>query len=498
MPCRPILWVCATTLATLCGANAVLPQQVNAEGAQALTEEEQAADALTAAMLAPWAGDLDGMVERGYVRIGVGNEPVFFSYDRGEQQGLSVDSAREFEKYLRETLGDSAATLTVSLAPLPRDRMIDALVEGRVDILAANLTITPERAKRADFSAPMLKDVAEIVVTGPAASGITTLDDLAAISVHVRPSSSYHEHLVVLNAERVANDRLPIPIVAVDENLEDFDLAELVDVGVIPAIIVDDHKAELYAQIFDNITLHPDLAVNTGGQIAWAMRKGSPQLMAAVNGYQTEAKKGTEIGNILFKRWFDSADRVKNAIAPGEDAKFEETIGFIRKYAATYDFDPILIAAQGYQESGLDQSVRSDAGAIGIMQVLPSTASDPNVGIPDIEVADRNVEAGVKYLRFLREEYFSEPGMGKLDRALFTFAAYNAGPGNIRKARKRTEAMGLDPDVWFGNVEVSATRTISREPVVYVRNILKYYTAYNLLQAAAGGSSAAPRRGDDR
>jgi membrane-bound lytic murein transglycosylase MltF len=492
--CRMLI-ACATVWATLCSFDAALPQHSKARGGDALTEEERAEDALTAAMLAPWSGDLDGMVERGYVRIGVGNEPVFFSYDSGEQQGLSVDSAREFEKYLRATLGAEAATLTVSLAPLPRDRMIDALVEGRVDLLAANLTITPERARRVDFSAPTLRDVAEIVVTGPAAPEIATLDDLAAISVQLRPSSSYHEHLAALNAERVADDRLPIPIVAANENLEDFDLAELVDVGVIPAIIVDDHKAKLYAQVFDNITLHPEIAVHTGGQIAWAMRKESPQLMAAVNGYQAKATKGTEIGNILFKRWLSDADRVKNAIAPGEDAKFEQTIGFIRKYAATYDFDPILIAAQGYQESGLDQSVRSDAGAIGIMQLLPSTAADPNVGIPNIEVADRNVEAGVKYLRFLREKYFSEPGMGELDRALFTFAAYNAGPGSIRKARTRAEAMGLNPDVWFGNVEVSAARTISREPVVYVRNILKYYTAYNLFQAAGGGSSAAARGG---
>ena len=164
---------------------------------------------------------------------------------------------------------------------------------------------------------------------------------------------------------------------------------------------------------------------------------------------------------------------MKNAIAPGEDAKFVETIGFIRKHASTYDFDPILIAAQGYQEFGLDQTVRSAAGAVGIMQLLPSTAADPNVGIPEIEIAERNVEAGVKYLRLLRERYFSEPGMSQLDRTLFSFAAYNAGPGNIRKARKRAQAMGLDPDVWFGNVEVAAGRTISREPVVYVRNILK-------------------------
>lgn len=446
------------------------------------TAEERAQDAMVAAMFAPWTGDLDGMVKRGYVRVGVGYEPLYFSYDGAEQQGLAVDSAREFEKQLRATLGPAAQTLTVALEPLRRDRMLAALVDGHVDILAANLTITPERQARVDFAAPMLRGVKEIVITGPAAPAVATLDELTRTAVHLRRSSSYFEHLAAINAARAAAGQAPIPVVEVDPNLEDFDLAELVDVGVIPAIVMDDHKAKLYAQIYPHLVLHPDLAINSGGEIAWALRKGSPQLMAAVNAYAAKAHKGTELGNILARRWLSDADRVRNAIAPGEDTKFVETIGFIRTYADTYQFDPILIAAQGYQESRLDQTVRSSAGAVGIMQLLPSTARDPNVGIPDIDKAERNVEAGVKYLQFLRSQYFDDPGISELDQMLFSFAAYNAGPGNIAKARTRAEAMGLDPDVWFGNVEMAAGRTISREPVVYVRNILKYYTTYLLFQ----------------
>jgi soluble lytic murein transglycosylase-like protein len=205
----------------------------------------------------------------------------------------------------------------------------------------------------------------------------------------------------------------------------------------------------------------------------------------ATNAFVTKARKGTELGNILYRRWIADPARILNAIAPGEDAKFVETIGFIRTHAAAYDFDPVLIAAQGYQESRLDQSERSAAGAIGIMQLMPATALDPNVGIPDIEVAERNVEAGVKYLRHLRDVYFGDPAIKPFDQACFAFAAYNAGPGNIRKARVRAATMGLDPNVWFGHVEVAAGRTISREPVVYVRNILKYYTSFRIFEAQA-------------
>ena len=489
-PAGPIAALCAAVLAAVLVAAAALAQDAapdGSDGSDDLTAAERAEDALTAAMLAPWTGDLDGMVQRGFVRVGVGNEPMYFSYDGPTQKGLTVDAAREFEKHLRQTLGPEAANLTVTLAPLPRDELIDALVAGEVDILAANLTITPARQARVDFARPILTKVAEVVVTGPSAPPLATLDDLTAITLRLRPSSSYFEHLLALNETRIAQGLAPIPVEPADENLEDIDIAELVDAGVLPAAVIDSHKARLFVEIYDNLTLHPGLAIHEGGVIAWAIRKGSPQLMEALNSFQATAKKGTELGNILYRRWFGDPEKLRNAIAPSESAKFTETIGFIRHHASDYAFDPILIAAQGYQESGLDQSKRSQAGAIGIMQVMPATAADPVVGIPDIDDPDRNVEAGVKYLRHLRDTWFSEPGMSELDRTFFTFAAYNAGPGNIRKARKRAEAMGLNPDVWFGNVEIAAGRTISREPVVYVRNILKYYTSYEIYREADGG-----------
>ena len=476
-------------LAAVGASSYVLAQHAPEDGAIELTDAELAEDVLVAAMAAPWKGDLDGIVARGILRVGVPHEAVFFVYDGATQRGLAVDYAHEFEAHLRATLGAEAQALTVAPIPLRRDRLIDALVEGRVDLLAANLTVTELRSEQVDFTDPMLRDVRELVVTGPAAPAVATLDDLAAVPLYVRPASSYHEHLSALNESRSEADLPALRVVAADEALEDYDLVELVDVGVIPAVILDSHKAELYRQIFDNLVVHDDLAINEGGEIAWAMRKGSPQLMAATNAFVAKARKGTELGNILAKRWFADPTRLLNATAPGEEAKFVETIGFIRRHAAEYDFDPVLIAAQGYQESRLDQSVRSPVGAIGIMQLMPATARDPNVGIPEIELADRNVEAGVKYLRHLRDVYFDQPGISRFDQACLAFAAYNAGPGAIRKARARAETMGLDPNVWFGQVEVAAGRTISREPVVYVRNILKYYTSYQLFQAQ--GHSAA-------
>lgn len=444
-------------------------------------EAEAAEDILIAALAEPWRGDLEGIVERGYLRVGLALNPIHFSYDGADQRGLAVDAMRELEAHLRETVG--SRTLTVALAPLPRDRMIDALVEGRVDMLAANLTITPEREAAVAFTDPLADGVSEIVVTGTAAPSVEDFDDLVAVGVHVRRSSSYFEHLQALNAARVEAGGEPIPVHEADENLEDYDLLQLVAAGVIPAGVVDDHKATLWAQILEELQLHTDLTVADEGRIAWAIRKESPALMDALNGFVKTAKQGTLLGNVLIKRYYEDVEPVRNATAPGENEKLDAVIEIIERHAGEYDFDTLLIAAQGYQESGLDQSKRSKAGAVGVMQVMPATARDPNVAIPDIHLVDRNVEAGVKYLRFLRDRYFSEGGMTPLDRALFSFAAYNAGPANIAKARRRAERMGLDPDVWFGNVELAAARTVSREPVVYVRNILKYYVTYRLYEA---------------
>ena len=129
-----------------------------------------------------------------------------------------------------------------------------------------------------------------------------------------------------------------------------------------------------------------------------------------------------------------------------------------------------------------------------MMQILPSTAADANVGIPDIEAIESNVHAGVKYLRFLKERYFSSDDIDPLDQVLFAFAAYNAGPANISKARQKATEMGLDPNSWFGETEVAAAKSISREPVIYVRNIYKYYVAYKQIARLQAGRQEAMRK----
>ncbi|TNF87134.1 MAG: transporter substrate-binding domain-containing protein [Gammaproteobacteria bacterium] len=429
----------------------------------------------------PWTGDLDGITERGFLRILTVHNPLFFHFDGADQKGMVAELAGFFEEHLAEEIG-RVRSPTIVLIPVGRDELIPALLEGRGDLVMGNLTITPERQKRVDFGPPVHQDVDELVITGPAAKNIESFDELVKTGLYVRRSSSYFEHLQTLNSERKAQGKRPIPITEADENLEDYDLLDMVNAGVLAAIVVDSHKAAFWEQVFDKIEVHRDLSVHSGNQIAWAMRKNSPRLMQSVTAFADTVKKGTLLGNIVIKRYLGNTNWLDNVLA-GEDRKrYEETVEIIKRYADQYDFDWLVIAAQAYQESRFDQSKRSPAGAVGVMQLLPTTAADKAVDIPDISTIENNIHAGVKYLHWLRETYYSDESIPPLDRVLFSFAAYNAGPGNMRRARKRAERLGFDPDSWFGNVEIGMYRAVSGEPASYVRNIYKYYVTYQGLE----------------
>ena len=437
-----------------------------------------------------WTGDLDGMTERGFVRILTVHNPLFFSFDGARKRGMVAELGKLFEDHLAGEIG-RVRSPTVVLIPVSRDELIPGLVTGRGDIVMGNLTITPERQKMVDFGPPIHSDVEELVVTGPAAPGVNTFDDLVETGLHVRRSSSYYEHLEALNVDRMAAGKEPIPIHEGDENLEDYDLLDMVNAGVLGAIVVDSHKVNFWEQVFDQIKVHRHLAVNSGSRIAWALRKDSPQLMASISAFADTVKKGSLLGNILIRRYLGNTRWLDNALSEENRRRYEEVTEIIKRYADRYDFDWLMIAAQAYQESRFDQDKRSAAGAMGVMQLMPQTAADDAVDIPDISSLENNIHAGIKYLHWLRETYFSDPQIAPLDQVLFSFAAYNAGPGNMNRARKRAQRLGYDSNRWFGNVEIGMFRAVSGEPASYVRNIYKYYVTYRGLERTRRGRETA-------
>ena len=218
-----------------------------------------------------WSGDLEGITERRFLRILTVHNPLFFSFDGDSQKGMVAELSKMFEAHLAEEIG-RVRSPTVVVIPVARDELIPALIEGRGDLVMGNLSITPERKKLIDFGPPLRPNVNELVITGPAAKKVTSLDDLVNTGLYVRRSSSYFEHIQTLNAKREAKGKRPIPVTEADENLEDYDLLDMVNAGVIKAVIVDSHKADFWAQVFDEIKIHKDLSVHQRKLSKWRRR----------------------------------------------------------------------------------------------------------------------------------------------------------------------------------------------------------------------------------
>jgi membrane-bound lytic murein transglycosylase MltF len=429
---------------------------------------------------AKWKGDLDGMIQRRMIRVLVVYSKTFFFVDKGTQRGVAYEAFRKFEDDLNKKLKSKHIRVNVVFLPVSRDELLPALVEGRGDIAAANLTVTEARDKLVDFADPTLTDVSEIVVTGPESPAIAAVDDLAGKEVFVRPSSSYFESLTALNARFKQEGKPEVKLKPAPENLEDEDLLEMLNSGLIKLLVVDSHKARFWKQVFPDLTLHEDVAVRSGGSIAWAVRDNSPKLKAELSEFVRKHGQGTAFGSEIFRRYLKSTKYVKNATSSEEIKKFRELVQFFRQYGDQYSMDWMLMAAQGYQESRLDQNAKSPVGAIGVMQVMPATGKELKVG--DIRLTEPNIHAGVKYIRFVVDQYFKDEPMDELNKGLFAFASYNAGPGRVRQLRREAQKQGLDPNVWFNNVELVAAKKIGRETVTYVSNIYKYYIAYRLVQ----------------
>jgi membrane-bound lytic murein transglycosylase MltF len=435
-------------------------------------------EAVRARLNQPFTGDFDDMVKRRLIRAGVVFNRTQYFIDKGVQRGFVYEAIKLFEEQLNKRLKTGPLMVHVAILPHSRDQLFAALQEGKVDFVAAALTITPERRKVADFSTPTRTGVDEIVVSAEGVPPVATADELSGREVFVRRSSSYAESLDRLNESLTRRGKPAVTIKPAPEVLEDDDILEMVNAGLVELTVVDDFVAEFWQQVFPNIHPQPSAAVRKGGEIGIGVRKNNPKLLQATNMWINEYGPRTAFGNMMERRYLQSANYVKNAAAEAEQKKLTDLAKHFATYSNRYDLDELLMAAQGYQESRLDQSVKSRVGAIGVMQVMPATGKDMGVG--DINQIEPNIHAGVKYMRFMMDQYYKDDPMDRLNKGLMTLASYNAGPGRVRQLRKEAAQRGLDPNVWFGNVERIASERIGRETVTYVSNIFKYYVAYRL------------------
>jgi membrane-bound lytic murein transglycosylase MltF len=426
-------------------------------------------------------GDLDAMEERRVIRtLVVPGGPQFFYY-RGKPRGMIAELLAMLQQELNASLGRRHAQVEVVPMPVSRDRLIPALLSGQADLVAADLTVTEARSELVDFSVPLVTGVDEIVVFAPGAGGdVKSIDGLAGRNIFVRKSSSYFEHLSGLNVQLQSRGLDPISIVEANELLRVQDILEMVNAGLVDATVVDSHKATSWAAMLTDMVVREDLVVHSGGAIAWAFRKDSPLLAEEINEFARGHRKGTLLGNVLIERYMGNVKWVSNSTSKWGLQRMQSLIDDFQAGAAETNLDWLMLVAQAYQESELDNSKVSPAGAHGIMQIKPSTAADKHVGIDDISEPADNIRAGARYMRFLMDRYFADTEMDGLQQWLFALAAYNAGPARVRRLRNRAAAEGYDPNRWIDSVEVIAAKDIGRETVRYVSNVFKYYVAYQM------------------
>ncbi len=373
--------------------------------------------------------------------------------------------------------------LHVMAIPVARDQLIPYLEEGRGDIAAASLTITPERSEKVDFSIPGADEVSEVVVTGPGSPAVATLDDLAGKEVFIRPSSSYQESLEMLNAAFRERGLEEIVITPVSEYLETEDLLEMVNAGLIGITIADDYLADFWAQVLPDLVVHTDVAVRTGQKIGWAIRRDATGLKAQVDQFAKTHRSGTLLGNMLIKRYLQDTKFVKNALADGE------------RQQAPGDRRPVPQVRRPIRLR-LPDGGRPGLPGIGAGPERRQSGGRPRHHAGDADDRGRQVGRHSRYLdprqqhprrhqvpplhrrQLLRRPRHRRGQPHPLCLRLLQRGAepHPAACAKRQRAWDSTPTFGSETSRW------SWPKNVGREPVQYVSNIYKYYTVYSMLQ----------------
>jgi membrane-bound lytic murein transglycosylase MltF len=441
-----------------------------------------------------FTGDLDAMIKRRVIRILMASDRTNLFFDGAQVRGIMAEVFAAFEADLNKRHKTGKTPVNLVFLPVDRDRVIEALAEGRGDILGRPAAITDEWKKYADFSDPVRENVSYVVVTGPNSPPVTRLEDLSGKEVYIHKLSAFYLAIQKLNVRFKTEGRPLVIVKEADPNLAEEDILEMLNAGLIGITVARDVYADFWARVYTGIHPRKDILVASGESTGFAVRKSAPQLLTALNEFVKDHRVGTSFGNTVMNRYLKDTKWVKNSVDEGELKKFSQMVNLFQRYGEEYSLPYLLVAAQAYQESGLNQDAKSSVGAVGVMQIKPETAAGNPINIHDIHTVDRNIQAGVKYFRFMMDRYFKDEPMDVDTKALFTLASYNAGPARIASLRRKAEAEGLDPNRWFNNVELIASREIGRETVQYVSNIYKYYLAYVMVTEQRAKSLEVKRR----
>lgn len=429
----------------------------------------------------PGFHDLPQLLEDRQITVLVVNHPAYYFLAHSRPRGIAYDMMREYESIINDYyFSNSKLKLNIIFKPVASADIVDLLEQGQGDIAIGPLIPTKQDKDKVSFTKPLYTNHRLILISHNSTQTYQDIEQLSGKEIWVRRNSIYHKKLLEINQRIIAQQKLPIYINLVGAEIEDYELLDMLDNQQIFMTMISSHSMRLWKKIYRNIKIHSELVIENNLASSWAVQKNAPKLMESLNRFIKHHKKGTKLGNILHRRYLVTHPWLNKILYKQFEQRYRITTKIIKKYAKQYNFDWQLILAQAYQESHLNQNSVSHRGAVGVMQVLPSTAREPYINIDDLTNIDSNIHAGIKYLNFMKKRYFNSEGIEPLDSILLTFAAYNAGPAKLRRIRNKTKAKGLDPNIWFNNVEIVAAEVVGRETVVYVNNIYKFYLTYLL------------------
>jgi len=473
--CDRLAW--AVLLLALTCASVPLSLAAEKPAASAVGDEGTDTFAVVARASQKYIGDLGPRTRA--IRVLVHYSRTKFYIASGKPRGYEHDLMKEFEAFYNRHRKRGETKVSVIFIPVRFEDLIPKLLEGRGDVAAGLITVTRERARRVKFTLPYIRNVSEVIVAHAGAPALAGLDDLSGRKIHVLRGSSFVGSLDALNLRLRRENKPLVQVVELPPSATTEDLLEMVNAGIFQYTAADDHVANLWEKVLPGLRVLK-AGLSEGNSIAWAVRRNNPKLLAALNDFIDEGKNQLpRLSAELQARYFKDVKSLKNNLDPDIVGRKKALASHFRSAGQRHQFDWMFIMAQGFQESGLNQSARSPAGAVGVMQLLPATGRD--MGFHDVESsAKSNIEAGAKYLRFIINRYFDEPDLPPAERVDFALAAYNAGPARIQQMRKLAAERGLDPNRWFYNVEVVTQEKVGGEPVEYVTNIHRYYMAYRL------------------
>ncbi len=424
--------------------------------------------------------DLPEMLKRKTIRVLTTYSPSTYFIYEGRSYGFEYNLLKDYEKFINRRFPHRRIPAVVEFIPVPENLLIPCLEMGIGDIVAAGMRRLPENLQTVVYTIPYLQGVSEVLITHRRAPVVNSLEELSGRKIHIQSGWQNSKTLRRIDARLLVKGRQPLQRTISSGILTSEDMLDLVNAGVIDLSIVESHIARLWSSAHPEIVIleFPEISAHT--PISWAVRKNNPEFKASLDKFLRSRRSGSRFGNIYYRQYFKQTRWISNPLIPTDHAKFSRYVPLFRKYGSRYGYDWMLLAAVSYQESQMENFRRSHSGAIGLMQVMPTTAGDANVNIDNIRDPEQNVHAGTKYLALLRDVYFPAQNFAPEERIRFILAAYNAGPNMIARCRRLAARMGRDPAKWFGHTELAARRLIGNETVRYVSNVIKYYMAYRL------------------